>query len=163
MSDKKTFFRERVAAHLLANGISDSGIRSLARAAGTSDRMLLYYFGTKEDLLREALGLIVGSLSVQLDALFGTRRKSRTRLLQELTSACNDPAFFSMMQLWFEVVGLAARDVPPYKVASQEIAGEFITWIEQHLTSRQPGDATDLFAHLEGRVMLKVIGLDNQP
>ena len=159
MSDKRTRFRDSVAAHLLTNGLGDSGIRSLARAAGTSDRMLIYYFVTKEDLLRQALGLIVANLSAQLDELIGSHRKSRTRLLEELSTACADPAFFPVMQLWFEIVGLAARDVAPYKEVSQEIAREFIAWIEQHLSSKQPGDAADLFAHLEGRVLLRVIGL----
>jgi AcrR family transcriptional regulator len=42
---------EYVAVH----GLADLSLRPLARALGTSDRMLLHYFGTKENLIGQAL------------------------------------------------------------------------------------------------------------
>ena len=162
MSDKKTQFAEKVAAYLLTHGLADGGIRALAKAAGTSDRMLIYYFGSKEQLVREAMGLVVGGLSAQLEAVLGGKRRSRSRLLEELTDACSAPEMFPMIQVWFEVVGLAARDVGPYKDISHDIAGVFISWIEQHLASRQQSQAADLFAHLEGRMLLHVIGIERE-
>lgn len=159
MTAKKEVFAQKVAAFLLTHGLSDSGIRALAKAAGTSDRMLIYYFGTKEDLIRESTSLIVAGLAEQLDLVLGQNRRSPARLLEDLTNACSDPAFFPTIQLWFEVVGLAARDVAPYKKLSHDIAEVFIDWIERHLLARPRVDASDLFAHLEGRMLLHVIGL----
>jgi AcrR family transcriptional regulator len=161
MTSRKAALTQKVAAHLLSHGISDSGIRALAKAAGTSDRMLVYYFGSKEVLLREATSLIVSGLSGQLDELLGSARRSRSRLLAALTETCRDPAFLPMIRLWFEVVGLAARGARPYHALSHDIAGVFIDWIENHLASRQRGEARELFAHLEGRMLLHVIGLDD--
>ena len=50
--------RERLlaacTAHALEHGLPDR-LQPLARAAGTSTRMLLYHFGTRDDLLREVL------------------------------------------------------------------------------------------------------------
>lgn len=158
MTDKKTRLAEQVAAYLLTHGLSDGGIRALAKAAGTSDRMLIYYFGSKDQLVREAMNLVVANLASQLDMLVGTRRRSRKRLLEELTVACSDPAFFPMIQVWFEVVGMAARDIGPYKEISHSIAGVFVDWIEKHLTADQRKDAADVFAHLEGRMLLHVVG-----
>jgi AcrR family transcriptional regulator len=42
---------------MIRHGLADLSLRPLARALGTSDRMLLYYFGTKERMVAEALAL----------------------------------------------------------------------------------------------------------
>jgi AcrR family transcriptional regulator len=155
---RKDALAQAVAAFLLAHGVSGSGLRALAKAAGTSDRMLIYYFGGKEDLIRESTSLIVAGLAGQLDRLLGSGRRPRARLLDDLTDACSDPAFFPMIRLWFEIVGLAARGVAPYTQLSHDMARVFIAWIEGHLVTKQQADASDLFAHLEGRMLLHVIG-----
>lgn len=41
--------------YVLANGLSDMSLRPLAKATGTSPRVLLYLFGSKDDLVREIL------------------------------------------------------------------------------------------------------------
>jgi len=43
-----------LAAHVLTHGLGQASLRPLARAAGTSDRMLLYHFGSKEALMADA-------------------------------------------------------------------------------------------------------------
>ncbi|MBM9469574.1 TetR/AcrR family transcriptional regulator [Nakamurella leprariae] len=43
-----------VADHILQRGVNDLSLSSLARAVGSNNRMLLYYFGSKEELLDEA-------------------------------------------------------------------------------------------------------------
>jgi len=45
---------ELVADHLLEHGVNDVSLSALARAVGSNNRMLLYYFGTKEELFDEA-------------------------------------------------------------------------------------------------------------
>ncbi|MDA8672507.1 TetR/AcrR family transcriptional regulator, partial [Gammaproteobacteria bacterium] len=44
-----------VAMHLLRDGFRNSGLRALAESVGMSDRMVMYYFETKEELIEEAL------------------------------------------------------------------------------------------------------------
>jgi AcrR family transcriptional regulator len=46
---------EAVVDYLLANGMHDVSLRSLAEAIGTSARMLVYHFDTKQDLFAAAL------------------------------------------------------------------------------------------------------------
>lgn len=45
---------ERVADHVLANGAGGTSLSELGRAIGSNNRMLLYYFGSKEEVLRRA-------------------------------------------------------------------------------------------------------------
>ena len=44
-----------VAGYVLEHGIADLTLRKLGAAIGTNNRMLLYYFGTKERLISDAL------------------------------------------------------------------------------------------------------------
>ena len=48
---RRTEIVERLADHVLAHGLSASSLRPLAKAAGTSDRMLLYYFADKSEMM----------------------------------------------------------------------------------------------------------------
>ena len=42
---------ERAIGHFAAHGIGDTSLRALAEAIGTSHRMLIYHFGSREGLL----------------------------------------------------------------------------------------------------------------
>ncbi|MEU9480011.1 TetR/AcrR family transcriptional regulator [Streptomyces sp. NPDC048191] len=77
---KRRDLLEQVRAYVLGNGLADLSLRPLARALGTSDRMLLYYFGTKERMVAEAL------------ALYERRPLLRTRDLLETVGPPTDPA-----------------------------------------------------------------------
>ncbi|MFD6219436.1 TetR/AcrR family transcriptional regulator [Nocardia asteroides] len=44
-----------VVAYIATHGLAELSLRPLAAALGTSSRMLIYYFGTKEELLVQAL------------------------------------------------------------------------------------------------------------
>src|SRR5271170_1972204 len=46
---------DRVTDDLAANGLVDFSLRRAARAAGTTHKVLLYYFDGAEDLLRQAV------------------------------------------------------------------------------------------------------------
>ncbi|WP_058022853.1 TetR/AcrR family transcriptional regulator [Pseudohongiella spirulinae] len=160
MTDKKDQLAGAVASHLLVHGVTGQGIRALAKAAGTSDRMLIYYFGSKETLLRHSMDLIVQGLSDQLDAELGNQQLPADQLLGALTIKCHQPAWRPVIALWFELVGLAVREVPPFRLITHNIAGVFIKWIEEHLPASQRSEAADLFAHLEGRLMLSLLGVE---
>ena len=42
---------QRAIGHFAAHGIGDTSLRALAEAIGTSHRMLIYHFGSREGLL----------------------------------------------------------------------------------------------------------------
>ena len=50
-NDRREAAIERMADHVLSEGLAAGTLRPLAAAAGTSDRMLLYYFADKDELL----------------------------------------------------------------------------------------------------------------
>ena len=58
MPDRRAELLDGVANYILSNGLADLSLRPLATAIGTSPRMLLYFFGSKERLIAEALAHI---------------------------------------------------------------------------------------------------------
>ena len=108
---------ERMADHLLGAGLSGASLRSLAAAAGTSDRMLLYYFETKDELLAATLDHIAARLARLLDeAGSNEAAKPFHALLAEVWAAVRGPALRPYMRLWLE---LAARR-PGRRTASDD-------------------------------------------
>ncbi len=46
---------EAVVEHFSADGLADQSLRRIAEAVGTSHRMLLYHFGSKDGLMLEVV------------------------------------------------------------------------------------------------------------
>ena len=154
---KKQLATERIANHLLAVGLNKTGLRLLAEVAGTSDRMLIYYFGSKDALLDEVLGGIAANFTEQMDATLGTHRRSADQLLAQLTAMTTDAAYAPAVRLWFELVGLAAREQEPYLSNARLFADQWIEWIASRLAEGETQTPDDLYAQLEGRIMLTLI------
>lgn len=157
---KKQQIIQQVTQHLIENGLSDVGLRTLAAVAGTSDRMLIYYFGTKDTLIGQVLQAIASNFAMQLDSVLGEHQRSAETLIAELLKLSDAPQFNMTVQLWFEIVGLAARGQEPYAENATAIANNWIQWIQNRLANPQAGQAIAVFAELEGKLMLKIIGVD---
>jgi AcrR family transcriptional regulator len=158
--DKRARFVAKTAAHLLATGLSDTGLRSLARVCGTSDRMLIYHFASKDALLEQALDAILAGMTAQLDSILGAQRRTPTQLLEDLLRASEGGAFAPVGRLWFELVGRAVRDEEPYLSRSRAIGRAWLAWIETRLKTGQTHRAGEVFANLEGTLMLHLLELE---
>jgi AcrR family transcriptional regulator len=101
---------ERVAAYVVAHGVSDLSLRPLATAVGVSPRTLLYHFGSKEAIVT---------------AVFKHLRATQITVFEELKradvttpgAACRAawtymtaPEIVSKLTLFFETYALAVRD-----------------------------------------------------
>jgi AcrR family transcriptional regulator len=109
----------------LERGISGMSLRALAQGAGSNNRMLLYYFGSKEQLLVAALreaGSRFPLLADALSALTAPRRPLEERL-EAAWDAISAPENEPFLRLFFEVLGLSARDAARFA----EFAAELIT------------------------------------
>ena len=162
--NKVTAKKEQIIQHLIQyvfeNGLSDVGLRKLAAVAGTSDRMLIYYFETKDALIGEVLHAIASNLTIQLDAVLGEHQRDADTLLTELLTVSATPEFNLIVQLWFEVVGLAARGQEPYATNATAIGSNWLQWIQNRLEPAEVDQATALFAELEGRLLLKLFDIE---
>jgi AcrR family transcriptional regulator len=118
---------EAAAEHIASSGVSDLTLRGLAAAIGTSHRMLLYHFGSKEGLFVEVIKLVEQR---QRDALaeieFGDNPTPAgiTRAFWQRLSA---PELAANERLFFEIYGQALQGRPG---ATQLLDGIVDGWIE---------------------------------
>jgi AcrR family transcriptional regulator len=152
----------RAADHILAHGLEASSLRPLAKAAGTSDRMLLYYFRDKAELITAALDVIAARLTDSL----GSRTSKTPRRLDDLRPALLEiilaEDLWPYLRVWLEIASLAAKGDPFYRATGNQIARGFLAWGAAQLDSETPEtDAAKLLVTLEGAVLLKSVGLDD--
>jgi AcrR family transcriptional regulator len=108
-SRKREELLSAVVAYLEVRGVNDLSLAPMAEALGTSKRMLLYYFGDRQNLLEQAMnaarpkagdffGDVAGPKDLERAALElwtaltrGAQRRSVRLLLQVLSLATTDP------------------------------------------------------------------------
>lgn len=134
----------------------------LAKAAGTSDRMLICHFGNKERLISELLKFIADAYSQALDrALSGTWPKSRQELLDRITSFTGGSEMEPFLALWWDIVAGSARNVPGYRHAAQSVMSHLLEWLIRQMPEGDPdpeGGAQFLLTLIEGAQMLSTAG-----
>lgn len=95
------------AAH---NGIGDLSLRQLAAALGTSHRMLVYHFGSKEELLVAVVREVEARQREFLASLDGDLPPEE--MGRRLWERLSDPAMWPYEKLFFEVYTQALRGRP---------------------------------------------------
>lgn len=157
--------RERVtatlAAHLLRTGLSQASLRQLADAAGVSDRMLLYYFADKTEVLALAMGRLAADMGARLaEALPDTERLSPAALSARAARLVIDETYRPFMRLWIEAVAAAAREEAPFVDVAGQIATGFLSWLETRLDPATTPDprsaATAILALLDGLALVEI-------
>ncbi|WP_298467486.1 TetR/AcrR family transcriptional regulator [uncultured Erythrobacter sp.] len=152
----------KLAAHVLNNGLGGASLRPLAKAAGTSDRMLIYHFGNKEQLVADLLEHIAGIYSTALDAAMGADRpKTRNECFERILEQGRHPMMQPFMVLWWEIVAGSARGIAGYREAADAMMTKQLAWLETQMPEGDPdpaGGARYLMTLLEGTLMLGVVG-----
>lgn len=149
-------------AHVLEHGMGQASLRPLAKAAGTSDRMLIYHFGSKEALIGELLGFIAGMYSAALDAALGSERpRTRQECVARILAEGSKPEMQAFVVLWWDIVAGAARGFPGYREAAQAMMTKQLAWLEGQMPEDDPdpaGGARTLMTMIEGTLMLSAVG-----
>lgn len=117
------------AAYLLRHGVAGMSLRPMAAAIGTSARLLIYHFGTKDQLLIEAMGVIRAQARAAAEAML--RDAPVTDDLGDLVRGfwrwCTSAKNHAYLRLLFEVHGLALQYPKTY---AGYLEGSITHWIE---------------------------------
>ncbi|MCU1393924.1 MAG: hypothetical protein JWM34_2352 [Ilumatobacteraceae bacterium] len=100
-----------VADYCLEHGVGDLTLRSVGKAVGSNNRMLLYYFGSKEALITSALDAATArypDLVRAIDLLDEAERPLADRI-DDAWRTLSAPRNVVPMRLFFESFGLAAH------------------------------------------------------
>lgn len=111
MSSARDALLDKAMAHVAEHGLSDLSLRELAAAIGTSHRMLLYHFGSREGLVA---AIVAAMEAQQRDALAALAEgaASPRDLIEAQWAQLTDPALRPFVALFFEVLALAVHERP---------------------------------------------------
>lgn len=98
---------DEVAAH----GIGDVSLRELAASLGTSHRMLLYHFGSREGLVAAIVESVEAAQRDALAQLAGGATTARA-LIEAQWDQLSDPAMRPFVVLFFELTAMALHGRP---------------------------------------------------
>lgn len=151
-----------LADHVLQHGLAGVSLRPLAKAAGTSDRMLLYHFGSKDALVAELLKYLADLYAQSLDAVFPSEpAASRKDTVVQVVRTTRTPPFAPFMRLWWELVAGASGGNEHYRASAQAMMDQLLGWLEQHMPIDDPdplGGARRMFTIIEGALMMDAVG-----
>lgn len=104
-------YLEAVVDHVVENGVGELSLRPLAEAIGTSHRMLLYHFGSKEQLLVEIVREIERR---ERDLVAETTPRSAAAdepaaTLRQFWRRISQPRYAARERLFFELYGRALQ------------------------------------------------------
>ena len=121
---------EKVVDYVLRHGLADLSLRPLAAALGTSTRMLLYFFGSKERLLAEALTESGARLRREFARALSTKssREEQLGLAWEVWSSKESKKF---SWLFFEAFTLAMRNRRRFPGFLERLVKDWLPFFEQ--------------------------------
>ena len=141
--------RAAILDYLLTHGVSDLSLRPLAKAVGSSPRVLLYYFGSREKILV----LLFEEIRKQQRKLYGQTQAATfgeaCRMAWDHMMASNAESHF---RLYFEAYGLALRHPELYRDFLHSTIEDWLETIGATLAARTEARAfaTVILAGMRG-------------
>jgi AcrR family transcriptional regulator len=108
--------------YVMTNGLVGLSLRPLAAALGTSDRMLIYHFGSKERLISAVLTRAQQRLGESLSTVDASPG-SVSELVEHLWTALKTPGAAQVTRLYLETCVLAVQDPRRYGDAPTKLRG----------------------------------------
>ena len=159
-ASRRSDLAEALAEIVLRDGLGDLGLRGVAAKLGTSDRMLIYYFETKEHLILDMLGKVGDRLFLILAAHSKGPRLSPGQFLARVLALSGDPVIAPFMRLWTEVIARGARGEAPYDQVGPQAVRSWLAWIDSRLTPPMDADmearSAALLSIVEGISLLEL-------
>ncbi|HEV2442535.1 MAG TPA: TetR/AcrR family transcriptional regulator [Steroidobacteraceae bacterium] len=146
MAPRKQELLEATIEYLLGHGLADLSLRPLAAAAGTSARLLIYHFGSKERLLAEVLDTLQARLRDSFSELLAARTQEQGEApLKTFWKWATSRRNFASLRLLYELQILAVQNPKSY---GRYLERNSRDWIEVVRTALPPAERTDALATL---------------
>lgn len=141
-------------AYVAANGVSELSLRTWAGAIGTSHRMLIYHFGSREGLLVEVIRVVEQRQREALAELELAAGSSPTEVARRFWRRLTDPALWPHERLFFEIYGQALQGRPG---TTSLLDGIVTDWLEPLTESGVRQGLTHEVATANARLGLAVV------
>ena len=113
--------------HVAQHGVGDLSLRALGAALGTSHRMLIYHFGSREGLLIEVIRAVEAQQRAALAEMLLEEDAPPGETMRRMWRRLADPALWPNERLFFEIYAQALRGSPH---ARPMLEGIVDLWVE---------------------------------
>ncbi len=124
---------ERVLEYLLKNGLHNFSLRPLADATGTNARMLIYHFGSKDQLIVAALNLAQGKQIAVLSSSPEPASDTKAELMS-LWGRFTSESFVPFVKLLFAVEVEAINGNTLYASFALQMLEDWAAFVQSRLT-----------------------------
>jgi AcrR family transcriptional regulator len=152
MAPRKQELVEAAIGYLRDRGIADLSLRPLAAATGTSARLLIYHFGSKEGLLAEVLTVLQSRLRESFAEVLAAPRASGEPPIRTFWKWATATRNFASLKLLYELQILAAQNPGSYARYLKRNSRDWIELVRTALPAeeRSAAMATLLVAVFDG-------------
>jgi AcrR family transcriptional regulator len=144
---------EAAIAYVSEHGVADVSLRQLAADIGTSHRMLIYHFGSKEGLLVEVVRAVEARERALLASFPFDSPPSSAETMRLMWKHISDPAVWPNERLFFEVYGQALQGRSPEVSVLDGIVDD---WLEPITAMRRAQGVPARVARAQARLDLAV-------
>jgi AcrR family transcriptional regulator len=120
-SDARERLLEATIEYVSQHGIIDRSLRQLAAEIGTSHRMLVYHFGSKEGLLVEVVRAVEARQLEAMEALAADEGLDPADQFRRMSRRLTDPKLRGNERLFFELYAQALHGSAPASVLLPEV------------------------------------------
>lgn len=149
MQTRKEVLTDDLVDYLLEHGLSDLSLRPLADALGTSARLLIYHFESKEGLLTEVLDSMQTRLRMSFGGMIERRAAQSERPLKLFWDWAIADENYPYLKLLYELQILAVQNPATYGQYLQRNASN---WSELIATALPQAERTPAMVTLLGAV-----------
>ncbi|HJV43972.1 TetR family transcriptional regulator, partial [Caulobacter sp.] len=129
---KRAALTGRIADVMLAEGLAGIPLRDLAARLGTSDRMLLYYFEDKAELVQAAVAALAGRLDKVLETSRVSGRRPPAQVMRDTAAFLALPDLRPFRAVWADILARGGRGETPFAaIARAQIEGAIASLEEQ--------------------------------
>jgi AcrR family transcriptional regulator len=139
------------------DGLSALSFGRVAQSVGTSDRVVVYYFPSKDDLVAAVLGALGERLRSALAPGLHAAA-DHLELVRAAWPVLAHPAADPVFALFFEAAGLAASGREPYRSVVPALVDGWIEWTSTYVVGgarRRRAAAEAAVAVLDGLLLLR--------
>lgn len=151
---------EGALAAALDDGLSQLTFGRLAKRLGISDRIVVYYFPTKNDLISEVIMAMGLQLQEELAAAFTSAAPDHRQLVATAWPILATDEIDRIFALFFEANGLAAVGRQPYAELVPALVAAWIDWVSAHLEGDpefRRAEAETAIAVIDGLLLVRLL------
>ena len=149
---------EGALAAAMDDGLSQLTFGRVAKRLGVNDRIVVYYFPNKDDLIGEVLYAMGAELQATLAPALSVPARDHQALLRAAWPILARPEADRVFALFFEAGGLAATGREPFRTLVPQLVEAWIEWAAEFISGPQThrrAEAEAAIALLDGLLMVR--------